>query len=98
MAKDTDREIVQHIDEEFASLIRSLKDLARSVPPISCFNTFFAAPLLSSKRAADSRQISGTIRSSGRSRKRFRMLIDCRVSVQLISRVSVRSIRSMMVR
>ena len=33
MAKDTDREIVQHIDEEFASLIRSLKDLARSVPP-----------------------------------------------------------------
>ena len=33
MAKNTDREIVQHIDEEFASLIRSLKDLARSVPP-----------------------------------------------------------------
>ena len=33
MAKDTDREIVQHIDEEFASLIKSLKDLARSVPP-----------------------------------------------------------------
>ena len=30
MAKDTDREIVQHIDKEFASLIRSLKDLARS--------------------------------------------------------------------
>ena len=33
MAKDTDREIVQHIDKEFASLIKSLKDLARSVPP-----------------------------------------------------------------
>ena len=33
MVKETDREIVQHIDEEFASLIRSLKDLARSVPP-----------------------------------------------------------------
>ena len=30
MAKDTDREIVQHIDKEFASLIRSLKDLAHS--------------------------------------------------------------------
>lgn len=30
MAKNTDREIVQHIDKEFASLIRSLKDLARS--------------------------------------------------------------------
>jgi len=29
----TDREIVQHIDEEFASLIKGLKDLARSVPP-----------------------------------------------------------------
>ena len=33
MAKDTDREIVQHIDREFAALINSLKDLARSVPP-----------------------------------------------------------------
>ena len=32
MAKDTDREIVQHIDREFALLINSLKDLARSVP------------------------------------------------------------------
>ena len=30
MAKETDREIVQHIDKEFASLIKSLKDLARS--------------------------------------------------------------------
>ena len=30
MAKNTDREIVQHIDKEFASLIKSLKDLARS--------------------------------------------------------------------
>ena len=30
MAKDTDREIVQHINKEFASLIESLKDLARS--------------------------------------------------------------------
>ena len=33
MVKNTDREIVQHIDAEFASLIESLKDLARSVPP-----------------------------------------------------------------
>ena len=32
MAKDTDREIVQHIDQAFAALIVSLKDLARSVP------------------------------------------------------------------
>ena len=32
MVKKTDREIIQHIDSEFASLIRSLKDLARSVP------------------------------------------------------------------
>lgn len=30
MAKDTDREIVQHIDQAFAALIVSLKDLARS--------------------------------------------------------------------
>jgi len=33
VAKNTDREIVQHIDAEFAFLIKSLKDLARSVPP-----------------------------------------------------------------
>ena len=33
MAKNSDREIVQHIDAEFASLIKNLKDLARSVPP-----------------------------------------------------------------
>ena len=33
MVKKTDREIIQKIDEEFASLIKSLKDLARSVPP-----------------------------------------------------------------
>ena len=30
---NTRREIVQHIDSEFAALIDSLKDLARSVPP-----------------------------------------------------------------
>jgi len=30
VAKNTDREIVQHIDKEFASLIKSLKDLALS--------------------------------------------------------------------
>ena len=30
MAKNTDREIVQHIDQAFAALISSLKDLARS--------------------------------------------------------------------
>jgi len=30
VAKNTDREIVQHIDREFAALIDSLKDLARS--------------------------------------------------------------------
>ncbi len=30
MAKNSDREIVQQIDKEFASLIKSLKDLARS--------------------------------------------------------------------
>jgi len=33
VANKTDREIVQHIEQEFASLISSLKDLARSVPP-----------------------------------------------------------------
>jgi hypothetical protein len=33
VAKDSDREIVQHIDQAFAALIVSLKDLARSVPP-----------------------------------------------------------------
>ena len=31
MAKNTDREIVQHIDQAFADLISSLKDLAGSV-------------------------------------------------------------------
>jgi hypothetical protein len=33
VAKDSDREIVQHIDREFASLISTLKDLARSDLP-----------------------------------------------------------------
>ena len=33
MANKTDREIVQQIDEAFAELIVTLKDLARSVPP-----------------------------------------------------------------
>lgn len=33
MAKNTDRELVQHIDQAFAALIVTLKDLARSVPP-----------------------------------------------------------------
>lgn len=33
MAKDTDREIVQHIDQAFEALIASLKDLAPSAPP-----------------------------------------------------------------
>ena len=32
MARNTDREIVQHIDQEFVSLLESLKDLASSVP------------------------------------------------------------------
>jgi len=33
VAKDTDREIVQHLDQAFADLIVSLKDLARSALP-----------------------------------------------------------------
>ena len=33
MAKNSDREIVQHIDSEFAALIDSLRDLARSGLP-----------------------------------------------------------------
>ena len=33
MVKKADREIVQHINEAFAALIASLRDLARSVPP-----------------------------------------------------------------
>ena len=33
MAKNTEREIVQHIDQAFANLIASLNDLAGSVPP-----------------------------------------------------------------
>ena len=32
MAKDTERQIVQHLEQEFAELIKSLKDLVRSVP------------------------------------------------------------------
>jgi hypothetical protein len=33
VAKNTEREIVQHIDQAFANLIANLKDLAGSVPP-----------------------------------------------------------------
>ena len=33
MVKETDREIVHEIDQAFAALIVTLKDLARSVPP-----------------------------------------------------------------
>ncbi len=33
MANNTERQIVQHLDQQFASLIKSLKDLVRSVPP-----------------------------------------------------------------
>jgi len=33
VVKKTGREIIQQIDAEFASLIKNLKDLARSVPP-----------------------------------------------------------------
>jgi hypothetical protein len=33
VAKNTEREIVQQIDQAFANLIASLKDLASSVPP-----------------------------------------------------------------
>ena len=33
MAKDTERQIVQHLEQEFSGLIQSLKDLVRSVPP-----------------------------------------------------------------
>ena len=33
MAKNTEREIVQHLDQGFADLIASLKDLARSAGP-----------------------------------------------------------------
>ena len=32
MAKDTERQIVQHLDQEFSTLIKSLKELVRSVP------------------------------------------------------------------
>ena len=33
MAKDTERQIVQHLEQEFSGLIQSLKDLVGSVPP-----------------------------------------------------------------
>ena len=33
MAKDTERQIVQHLEQEFSGLIQSLKDLVPSVPP-----------------------------------------------------------------
>ena len=33
MAKDTERQIVQHLEQEFSGLIQSLKDLVRSVEP-----------------------------------------------------------------
>ena len=32
MTKDTGRQIVQHLEQEFSELIKSLKDLVRSVP------------------------------------------------------------------
>ena len=37
MSNKTGREIVQQLDREFALLISSLKDLARSVPPASLY-------------------------------------------------------------
>jgi hypothetical protein len=33
VAKDTERQIVQHLEQEFSRLIDSLKDLVRSAPP-----------------------------------------------------------------
>jgi hypothetical protein len=33
VTKDTERQIVQHLEQEFSRLIESLKDLVRSVPP-----------------------------------------------------------------
>jgi hypothetical protein len=33
VVKDTERQIVQHLEQEFSVLIQSLKDLVRSVPP-----------------------------------------------------------------
>ena len=33
MANDTERQIVQHLEQEFSGLLQSLKDLVRSVPP-----------------------------------------------------------------
>ena len=33
MTKDTERQIVQHLEQEFSGLIESLKDLVTSVPP-----------------------------------------------------------------
>jgi hypothetical protein len=33
VAKDTERQIVQHLEQEFSILIQSLKDLVPSVPP-----------------------------------------------------------------
>jgi hypothetical protein len=33
VAKDTERQIVQHLEQEFSGLLQSLKDLVRSVPP-----------------------------------------------------------------
>jgi hypothetical protein len=32
VAKDTERQIVQHLEQEFSGLLQSLKDLVRSVP------------------------------------------------------------------
>jgi len=32
VTKDTERQIVQHLEQEFSELIKSLKDLVRSVP------------------------------------------------------------------
>ncbi len=45
MAKTTEREIVQKVDQEFTRLIDSLKDLVRSVPPNDLYRQLAAASI-----------------------------------------------------
>lgn len=62
MAKDIERQIVQHIDREFSLLIDSLRDLVNSVPPDALYRNSFAEHVVRS--AAKLEQTFGGLTSN----------------------------------
>ena len=62
MAKDNERQIVQHIDREFSLLIDSLRDLVKSVPDDFLYRNNFGEQVLRS--AATLEQTCGGLTSN----------------------------------